>query len=187
MVTHGAVWEQSLDDWRWTLGVNLWGVIHCLKAFLPMMLEHRQEGHVTITASMAGLAGNSSSAYTASKFALVGVAEGLAKELADTPLGVSVLCPGGVNTRIMESETLRPEVFPERGFIAPQMAQNIAALASPDRTDRAAPEMIADLVLGAISEGRLYVLPMQARYKAAISARLRTVQEALDQSPTTAA
>jgi NAD(P)-dependent dehydrogenase (short-subunit alcohol dehydrogenase family) len=186
VATYGSVWDQSLDDWRWTLGVNLWGVVHCLRAFVPRMLAHGQAGHVVITSSSSGLAAGSSSAYTASKFAVVGLAEGLAKEFAETPLGVSVLCPGGVATDIVASEKLRPAEFAQRGVLRPEVAQRIAALGSPDRTDRASPEFIADTVLAAVRSGQFYVLPMQGRLKAQISERVQAVQAGLDASPTTA-
>ncbi|MGE0385370.1 MAG: SDR family NAD(P)-dependent oxidoreductase [Gammaproteobacteria bacterium] len=186
VATHGSAWEQSLDNWKWTLGVNLFGVIHCLRAFVPRMLEHRQEGHVVLTASSAGLAGTTSSAYTASKSAVVGIAEGMVRDLDGTALGVSVLCPGGVRTGIFQSEQLRPADLAHKGTVSARTASVLAAMASPDRTDQAPPEFIAALVLDAIRDRTLYVLPMQARYKAVIGARLDAVRQAMEASPTTA-
>src|SRR5262249_37742813 len=73
VVRHGSAWDHTLDDWTWVLGVNLWGVVHCLRSFVPRMQAHGEEGHVVITSSAAGLLATSSSAYVASKYAVVGL------------------------------------------------------------------------------------------------------------------
>jgi NAD(P)-dependent dehydrogenase (short-subunit alcohol dehydrogenase family) len=111
-VTAGGVTlqETRLADWEWVLGVNLWGVIHGLDAFLARMIAQGQEGHIVNTASILGMvvAWPRTAAYVASKFAVVGISEALALELKDTPIGVSVLCPSSVDTRIYESARNRP-------------------------------------------------------------------------------
>ena len=98
-------------DWQWVLGVNLWGVIHGLEAFLPRILAQQQGGHIVNTGSILGLvvAWPRTGAYVASKFAVVGIAEGLALELEGTGVGVSVICPSSVDTHIYEAERNRPE------------------------------------------------------------------------------
>ena len=96
-------------DWQWVLGVNLWGVIHGLEAFLPRMIAQKEPGHIVNTASMAGLvATRGLGIYNASKYAVVGLSETLAKDLKPYAIGVSVLCPMGVSTRIRASERNRP-------------------------------------------------------------------------------
>jgi NAD(P)-dependent dehydrogenase (short-subunit alcohol dehydrogenase family) len=103
--------ELELADWRWVLSVNLDGVIHGLHAFLPRMRAQGGEAHILNTASMAGLVSIGVmpvGAYTVSKFAVVGYSEMLRQELAPEGIGVTVLCPGGVATRIGESERSRP-------------------------------------------------------------------------------
>ena len=98
-------------DWQWVLGVNLWGVIHGLEAFLPRMIAQKQDGHIVNTGSILGLvvAWPRTGAYVASKFAVVGISESLALELEGTGIGVSVICPSSVDTHIYEAERNRPE------------------------------------------------------------------------------
>ena len=111
--------DLTLDDWRWMLGVNLWGVIHGVHTFLPLLKRNRDGGHIVNTASMAGLAaGPRLGAYAAAKYGVVGLTEVLAAELAadNSRVGVSVLCPGTVHTNIGTSSRNRPAGLPEAGF-----------------------------------------------------------------------
>lgn len=106
----GRVWEHSVADWDWVLGVNLWGVIHGVRAFTPTLLA-QGEGHIVNTASVAGLVSLPyMGIYNVTKHAVVTLSEALHGELAHTgaDVGVSVLCPGWVNTRIHESTRNRP-------------------------------------------------------------------------------
>ena len=99
----------SLDTWRWVLDVNLMGVLHGIRSFLPHLRGHGEGGHIVNTASMAGMnSGLGFSAYSASKFAVVNMSEGLAMQLAPLGIGVTVLCPGFVRTRIWQSSRNRP-------------------------------------------------------------------------------
>jgi NAD(P)-dependent dehydrogenase (short-subunit alcohol dehydrogenase family) len=101
--------EISLDTCRWVIDVNLMGVVHGIHAFLPHLRAHGEGGHIVNTASMAGMnSGLGFSAYSASKFAVVNMSEGLATRLKPLGIGVTVLCPGFVRTRIWESERNRP-------------------------------------------------------------------------------
>src|SRR5215510_6931158 len=105
----GGLESATHRDWQWVLGVNLWGVIHGIEAFVPRMIAGRQPGHVVNTASMAGLvATRGLGVYNTSKYAVVGLSETLVKDLAPYGIGVSVLCPMGVATRISASERNRP-------------------------------------------------------------------------------
>lgn len=103
----GRAEQVSLDDWRWIIDVNLWGVIHGVNVFLPHMIE-RGSGHIVNTGSLAGLAGglDDSVPYTTTKFAVVGLSEGLAVSLRSKGIGVSVLCPGYVTTNLMDTQRL---------------------------------------------------------------------------------
>jgi NAD(P)-dependent dehydrogenase (short-subunit alcohol dehydrogenase family) len=108
--------DLTLDDWRWMIGVNLWGVIHGVHTFLPILKQNREGGHIVNTASMAGLvAGPRLGAYAAAKYGVVGLTEVLAAELAadNSRVGVSVLCPGTVHTNIGHSSRNRPADLPD--------------------------------------------------------------------------
>jgi len=112
---HGkSIAELTPQEWDWIIGVNLHGVIHGIEVFLPLIQLHGGEGHIVNTASIAGFqvrAGRRSGAYAATKFAVVALSESLAHDLAGTPVGVSVLAPAAVRTRIYTSGTNRPERF----------------------------------------------------------------------------
>ena len=105
----GPMHEATHRDWEWVLGVNLWGVIHGIEAFLPRMVAGGQGGHVVNTASMAGMfATKNLGLYNTSKFAVVGLSETLWRDLRPHGIGVSVLCPLGVRTGIFQSARNKP-------------------------------------------------------------------------------
>ncbi len=130
----------SLDNWRWVLDVNLMGVLHGIRSFLPHIRAHGEGGHIVNTASMAGMqSGLGFSPYSASKFAVVNMSEGLAAHLKPLGIGVTVLCPGFVRTRIGDSGRNRPERYgpalaPDPASPAGAMAAEIAQ--APRRRDR---------------------------------------------------
>lgn len=106
---HGGLETATHQDWEWAIGVNLWGVIHGIEAFVPRMLAQKDEGHIVNTASMAGLiATQGLGVYNTTKYAVVGLSETLQKDLRPYGIGVSVLCPMGVATAIRRSERHRP-------------------------------------------------------------------------------
>lgn len=147
----GGLEQATHRDWQWVLGVNLWGVIHGLEAFLPRMIAGNRRGHVVNTASMAGLvATRGLGIYNTSKYAVVGLSETLAKDLAPYGIGVSVLCPMGVATRIRSSDRNRP----------PALRNDTAQVVAPVTLDgdTLAPQLVAEMVLSAIVENRLYVI-----------------------------
>jgi NAD(P)-dependent dehydrogenase (short-subunit alcohol dehydrogenase family) len=178
----GALWAVSEADWKWTLDVNLWGVIHGIRAFVPRMLAHGEAGHVVNTASMAGLTATPSlGPYTVAKFGVVALSEVLAKDLdlAGAKLKVSVLCPAFVKTRIAESHRNRPAVpASARGEVpgAGQMASAIRAMVEQG----IAPEDVAEQVLAAIHDERFYILT-HPETKPAVAVRMKDVLE--DRSP----
>jgi NAD(P)-dependent dehydrogenase (short-subunit alcohol dehydrogenase family) len=150
-----AVWggleTATHRDWQWVLGINLWGVIHGIEAFVPRMIAQRAPGHILNTASMAGLiASQGLGVYNTSKYAVVGLSETLAKDLRPHGIGVSVLCPMGVDTRINASERNRPAALRNESEPAD------AAVTLIGRT--LAPEAVAEMALAAIRDNRLYVI-----------------------------
>ncbi len=171
----GLLSELTVEDWEWVLGVNLWGVIHGLRAFLPGMLAHGEDGHIVNTASLAGLvSAPMMGPYGASKFAVVGITEALYHELqlSGSRLGASVLCPGWVNTNIHASERNRPTTLGGAGM----------ATAGDPRADMLrqileagmAPDDVANLVVEAMSEGRFYVLT-HPEMTPAVEARMQAI------------
>jgi NAD(P)-dependent dehydrogenase (short-subunit alcohol dehydrogenase family) len=147
-------WEQTCGDWQWTLNVNLWGVIHGIRAFVPVLLE-QEEGHVVNIASLAGLiAAPNAAPYIASKAAVISITESLYLELLATGSRVraSVAIPAWVKTRIAESARNRPAEFAR----APGRAGALEQFAG-ELDNSLQPAAVADRVLEAIREERLYV------------------------------
>ena len=158
-----AFWEMSPADWHWVLGVNLWGAINGMRAFVPILLE-QEEGHVVNTASMAGLltsAPGSMGVYSVSKHAVVALSESLQVSLTirGANVGVSVLCPAWVRTNINDSKRNRPAEYPSSApEPTPQAAAAIAYVQSLVLSGTP-PADIAASVVDAIQEQRFYVLP----------------------------
>jgi NAD(P)-dependent dehydrogenase (short-subunit alcohol dehydrogenase family) len=161
------IWETPLETWEWVIGVNLMGIVHGLRAFVPRMLEAGDEGHIVNTASLAGLlAFPEGGPYAASKHAAVVVTEVLALQLQrrGAPIGVSVLCPAWVNTRILDDERNRPERLRVDLAAMPagpagSAASAREALAASMAATGLAPSAVADDVVEAILTDRFYVLP----------------------------
>jgi NAD(P)-dependent dehydrogenase (short-subunit alcohol dehydrogenase family) len=109
VIVGGTLQEATEEDWRWILGVNLGGVINGCRAFVPRFLEQGQGGHIVNTASIGGfLSGPGLGLYCTTKFAVVGFSDALRAELAPHGIGVSILCPGGVKTNLIEADRNRP-------------------------------------------------------------------------------
>ncbi len=158
----GASWELTMDDWNWTLGVNLIGVIHGIRTFVPVMLKQGTPGHIVNTASLAGLlTGGTGAPYTVSKFGVVALSESVYHELAaiSSQIHVSVLCPGFVNTRIIESERNRPERFASARDeeVTPQRQALMEAVRGMLQS-RMQPDDVAQLVFEAVRDERFYIL-----------------------------
>jgi NAD(P)-dependent dehydrogenase (short-subunit alcohol dehydrogenase family) len=170
-------WESPLGDWEWVLGVNLWGVIHGVRAFVPLMLAGGDEGHIVNTASVAGLiAGAGGPAYTTSKFGVVGYSEALHHELAMASGGrvkVSVLCPALTNTRIIESGRNHPQgpmELPAPGTQEGAMLDFIRGIFAGGMP----PSETASIVMDAIRDERFYILT-HPEHNAQIQARVEAV------------
>jgi len=170
-----AVWggleTATHRDWQWVLGVNLWGVIHGIEAFVPRMTARKSEGHIVNTASMAGLiASQGLGVYNTSKYAVVGLSETLVKDLRPYGIGVSVLCPMGVATRIRESERTRPAALTNA---QPRQSAPVELIG---RT--LAPEHVADMVVAAIRRNQLYVIPHEESLEA-IRKRFQRIERSI--------
>ncbi len=151
----------SLDMWEWVLGVNLWGVIHGCRTFLPLLLE-QDEAHIVNTSSMAALNGHplGVAPYTVSKFGVLGLSQNLYFEMAATNggrVGVSVLIPGLTRTRIFES--MRNLPAPIAAPAPSSFAQTSRAAIAGVWDDAMQPSLVADVVADAIREQRFYILP----------------------------
>jgi NAD(P)-dependent dehydrogenase (short-subunit alcohol dehydrogenase family) len=176
----GSISESSILDWEWVLGVNLWGVINGLNAFLPE-LERNNDGHLVFTSSIAGhLSYPNMGPYNASKHAVLTIAETLHYELLEkgSKVGVSVLCPGLVKTNILDSDRNRPEGLTSRNTLdnygdedmRKQMVREIYDLAlHPDR--------VAELVFNAVDANQFYIFTDNT-FEDAIKNRHRNIETA---------
>jgi NAD(P)-dependent dehydrogenase (short-subunit alcohol dehydrogenase family) len=158
------LWDYTLKDWHWTFNVNFWGVVHGIKTFLPLMAGHGEPGHVVNTSSIAGLtSGAGLPIYGASKHAVVRISEALYLQLKalDSPVSASVLCPGGVRTRIALASRNRPdELYDEESRPDPAELEAREQEWATRTGDRGmAPEQVADIVFDAIRDDRFYILP----------------------------
>jgi len=152
----GLSWEMPLSTWEWVIGVNLWGVIHGVRTFVPLLMQ-QTEAHIVNTASVAGLvAAPFMGPYNASKHAVVAISETLHHELAMSApqVKVSVLCPGWVNTKIAESARNRPEHLKDGA--APDA--DAAALLRGFLEQGMPPDKVAAKVLDAMREERFWIL-----------------------------
>jgi NAD(P)-dependent dehydrogenase (short-subunit alcohol dehydrogenase family) len=179
----GPIWEVTEEDWRWILGVNLWGVVHGVAAFTPLLIE-QGEGHIVNTASVAGLiAAPFLGPYNATKQAVVAISETLFKDLqtVGAPVGVSVLCPGFVQTRIAESERNRPE-----WAVSDHSAEGAEAVRGVVQglvDGGIAPGTVADRVIEAVRRDIFYILT-HPELDAAIRTRFDDILQRRRPSPT---
>ncbi len=159
----GLVWENSETDWQWVLGVNLWGVIHGVRIFTPLMLASAKqdpdyEGHIVNTASMAGvLNAPLMGAYNVSKHAVVSLSESLYHDLqlVEAPIATSVLCPYFVPTGISQSHRNRPDALASRPTASQMAAQSMVGKAVSSSKVSAAE--VADMTFEAIENQRFYI------------------------------
>jgi NAD(P)-dependent dehydrogenase (short-subunit alcohol dehydrogenase family) len=173
----GAAWEMSQGDWQWILGVNLWGVIHGVRAFVPRLLA-RNEGHIVNTASVAGLISPpGTAAYNVTKHAVVALSETLYHDLREraAAVGVSVLCPAYVPTGIADSERNRPAGVEPTVKTKETLARE-AMLRKAVSSGRLSADDVARAVVQAVKEERFYVLT-HPRIKGAIRARMEDILE----------
>jgi NAD(P)-dependent dehydrogenase (short-subunit alcohol dehydrogenase family) len=177
----GGIDNISIDNWRWVVDVNLMGVLYGVRSFLPHMLRHREGGHIVNTASMAGMInGMGFSPYAATKFAVVAMSEGLAVQLQPHGIGVSVLCPEFVRTRIGESGRNRPERYGEAPPLDPA-SPAAAVVAEIARRLEAGidPARVAAKVLDAIRNEQFYIFT-HPNMREGVDQRFAAIQAAMD-------
>jgi NAD(P)-dependent dehydrogenase (short-subunit alcohol dehydrogenase family) len=183
----GVVWENTVADWQWTLGVNLWGVIHGVRVFTPILLRQGDEGHIVNTASVAGLiAPPGMGMYNVSKHAVVALTETLHHDLAAQRAKVkcSVVCPAYFPSGIADSERSRPAALKEdRARSAAERARE-AQLRKAVQSGRLTAEDIAEKVFEAVRDERFYVIT-HPRIKPSIEQRMRDIVEDRDPTPPT--
>ncbi len=175
IVVAGPIAQMTHDDWRWVIDIDLWGSIHAVEAFLPRLLEQGAGGHIAFTASFAGLVPNTGlGTYGVAKYGVVGLAETLAREVKANGIGVSVLCPMVVETKLVSnSERIRGADYgmsatPEGAF-GPLPAQD----------DSVSVDDVARLTADAILANRLYILPHEAA-RASIRRRFERIDRTFE-------
>jgi NAD(P)-dependent dehydrogenase (short-subunit alcohol dehydrogenase family) len=179
----GGIDAISLDNWRWVLDVNLMGVLHGIRVFLPHIQSHGEGGHIVNTASMAGLNGGLGfSPYVASKFAVVGMSEGLAVQLKPHGIGVTVLCPSFVRTRIGESGRNRQPRYGPAPVLDPLSRAAALATEIAHRIEAGLdPAEVAARVLSAIRDNELYVFT-HPNMRAEVDERFAAILAAMNKS-----
>lgn len=183
----GLAWERTVADWQWAMSVNLFGIVHAIRSFVPRMIAQDTACHIVNTASMGGLVTNAySGPYYASKFAAVGATECLAHDLRSVgaKVGVSVLVPSLIATNIGSSERnraeryvdrLHPEMSPDAAFVTQMLCDSTAAGMPPAE--------VAEQVFDAVLAERFYI-PTKPSYQAQIAERYEAmVAYALPPSP----
>ena len=189
-VAHGGVptWQSTLHDWEWIVGVNLMGVVHGVRTFTPLLLE-QGEGHIVNTASMAGLiSGAGNALYGVTKHAVVALSEALFNELAaqgQARVRVSVLCPGWINTQILQSsqrnqpEAVRHHLPQDRTSPEAEIRRKLVESMLASGLD---PRRVGDLVLDAIRAEKFWILT-HPQWKSMIRHRMENVLEERDPTP----
>jgi NAD(P)-dependent dehydrogenase (short-subunit alcohol dehydrogenase family) len=178
IVVAGPLVTMTHEDWRWVIDIDLWGSIHAVEAFVPKLLEQGAGGHIAFTASFAGLVPNAGlGAYGVAKYGVVGLAETLAREIKGNGIGVSVLCPMVVDTKLIaNSERIRGTDY---GLAAtPDVTGDLGPLPAQDET--LAVDDLARLTADAILANRLYVLPHGAA-RSSIQKRFERIDRTFDE------
>lgn len=180
----GLAWEHTVKDWEWAMGVNVWGVIHGVRVFAPILLRQGSEGHIVNTASVAGLLSLPGMAlYCVTKHAVVTLTESLHHDLVQHSEKVrcSLLCPAYVPTRISDSERNRPQELHDSRPKSPEDLEREALLRHAVQSGRISAEQVADKVYEAVRDERFYILPHQ-KIKGAIETRMQDIL--LERAPT---
>ena len=167
--------DASLDDWGWVVGVNVWGVIHGIHAFVPRMVAGGERGHVVNTCSMAGfLAAGGYGIYCATKHAVVAISESLAGDLAaaEAPIGVTAVCPSAVATDFDDADRTRPARYGGPSTSASERAERERIARA--RGSAQSPDDVVDAVVAGIEANELFVFPDEAA-KAPAADRMRRI------------
>jgi NAD(P)-dependent dehydrogenase (short-subunit alcohol dehydrogenase family) len=177
IVVAGPIAQMTHDDWHWVIDIDLWGSIHAVEAFLPRLLEQRAGGNIAFTASFAGLVPNVGlGAYSVAKYGVVGLAETLAREVKEHGIGVSVLCPMNIETKLLSnSERLRGA---DNGLASTAFVTE-GPVPAPSQEDTLGVDEVARLTADAIAANRLYVLP-HAPARASVRRRFERIDHTFD-------
>jgi NAD(P)-dependent dehydrogenase (short-subunit alcohol dehydrogenase family) len=161
VIAGSTLWESTAQDWEWVMNVNVWGVIHALGVFVPIMLAQDVEGHIVNTASATALLSNNPVApYSMSKHAVLGLSETLRYSLAQRTdkVKASVLCAGAVKTRIMDSARNRPADLQGETTHASQAWRATLPRFHPARETSLQPEQVAKIVFAGIAAEQFYIV-----------------------------
>ena len=182
-----SLWEASISDWKWVLDINVWGVIHGIRVFTPLMLAHGEEGHIINTASKAGLIVGTS-LYSTSKHTVIALTEALYAQLkqVNSKLAVSVLCPGAVNTNLnSNSNRIRPvDIKSDENSNLSNQNKSIqsknfmSTYQSTVQTRMAAgkePSEIAEMLMQGLENGDFYIMPSRLE-DAVVDERYKNIQ-----------
>ena len=177
----GPIENQETEGWQWALGVNLMGVVYGAKVMTPLIKGHGEGGWILNVASMAGMGGVPySGAYTASKAAVVALSESWAAELKDKRIGVSVLCPAFVQTRIYDSERNRPDKYKSENY----QIENESSFSKQTKQmvkDGIDVSIVGKRVVEAINHGELYIFT-HPNYRQVNQQRFNGIDEAFARS-----
>jgi NAD(P)-dependent dehydrogenase (short-subunit alcohol dehydrogenase family) len=178
IVVAGPIAQMTHDDWRWVIDIDLWGSIHAVEAFLPRLLDQGTGGHIAFTASFAGLVPNAGlGTYGVAKYGVVGLAETLSREVKDNGIGVSVLCPMVIETKLVSnSERIRGADYELPA--TPDVTGEFGPL--PTQDDSLGVDDVARLTADAILANRLYVLPHGAA-RASVRRRFERIDRTFDE------
>ena len=176
-----GVWNVAKEDWDWVLGVNFTGVLHGIRHFVPRMLAAGEAGHIVNTASVAGLVAATAGPYTVSKHGVVALSEMLYKDLKvrGSKVSASVLCPGWVDTNIMDSVRNRPEELTPNALAQPAPTPRMEMVRKMVRElvrNGFPPAEVAGLVVDAIRSDSFYIVPVQPNISEAIALRLEDIR-----------
>jgi NAD(P)-dependent dehydrogenase (short-subunit alcohol dehydrogenase family) len=179
-----GIWAQSRADWDWVMGVNFWGVVNGLRAFVPRIIAHAEEGHVVNTSSILGLTTGAGSIYGVSKHAVTRLTEGLFHDLkaAGADIGVTLLCPGMIATNIITSARNRPAELAADAEPDDARRAAIAAMDARFKSQGMAPREVGELVVQAMLERRFYLLT-HTDNMAGVSHRFEDILGLRDPSP----
>jgi short-subunit dehydrogenase len=175
-----SICENTLADWEWIMGVNLWGIIHCVRVFTPIMMQQETVGHIVNTSSIAGLMSTPGmGVYHVTKHGIMTLSETLYQELRlkKSKIGVSVLCPGHVRTQILESERTRPIHLRNhtRDRKADQQYKKIIQ-------EGMLPEQVAEHVFNAIKENKFYIFT-HPEFKKGMQLRMEDILQERNPTP----
>ncbi len=182
-----TIWENTLDDWEWVMGINLWGVIHGIRVFVPIMLKQQTECHIVNTASVSAFtSGPVPGTYQMTKHAVASLTETLYLELKrqGAPIGVSLLCPGFTRTRIFETERNRPGGPRNLQTDIPQTpeGQAMRKLVLDLLPNAMSPDECAKKVFDAIRQNSFYIFP-EPKYKEDIQQRMENILQGKAPTP----